>query len=353
MMINISVENGTPVYSFGSGNEKTKRDYKGRSLLEFLENYTVIDIETTGLSPQFDSIIEIAALRIQDGKCIDKFSSLIKPDEKYEYEDDDDVDYIIDDDGKRYYYINSFISQLTGITNAMLHDAPTINLVLPNFQKFVGDDIIIGHNVNFDINFLYDNFNETLGIAFSNNFIDTMRIARRVLADLPHHRLKDLSEYYSLETESYHRAEKDCHVTNECFLRLQHDIKEKYGDISTFITEIKSISYKSIKAKDIQSSNGNVDISHPLYGKKCVFTGALEKLKRKDAMQIVADLGGINQDNVNSETNLLILGNNDYCSTIKGGKSAKQKKAEMLKLKGNDIEILPESVFYDMVCIDS
>ena len=76
-------------------------------------------------------------------------------------------------------------------------------------------------------------------------------------------------------------------------------------------------------------------------------------MKRKDAMQIVADIGGINQDNVTAETNYLILGNNDYCSTIKDGKSIKQKKAEKLKLKGNDIDILPENVFYDMIDVDN
>ena len=72
-------------------------------------------------------------------------------------------------------------------------------------------------------------------------------------------------------------------------------------------------------------------------------------MARKEAMQIVANLGGINQDNVNKETNYLVLGNNDYCKNIKNGKSNKQKKAEQLKIKGQDIEIISENVFYDMI----
>lgn len=72
-------------------------------------------------------------------------------------------------------------------------------------------------------------------------------------------------------------------------------------------------------------------------------------MPRKNAMQIVADLGGINGDNVTKKTNFLILGNNDYCKSIKDGKSSKQKKAEKLKLSGQDIEIIPESVFYDLI----
>jgi DNA polymerase-3 subunit epsilon len=80
-----------------------------------------------------------------------------------------------------------------------------------------------------------------------------------------------------------------------------------------------------------------------------VFTGKLEKFTRKEAMQIVADLGGINEDGITKKTNFLILGNNDYCSTIKDGKSNKQKKAEQYILNGQDIVIVPETVFHDML----
>ena len=83
--------------------------------------------------------------------------------------------------------------------------------------------------------------------------------------------------------------------------------------------------------------------------KHCVFTGTLERMARKQAMQIVADLGGINENSVTKKTNYLILGNNDYCKTIKDGKSNKQKQAEAYKLQGQDIEIIPETVFYDML----
>ena len=84
-------------------------------------------------------------------------------------------------------------------------------------------------------------------------------------------------------------------------------------------------------------------------GKPACLRETLEKMARKDAMQIVVDLGGLVGNSVTKKTNYLILGNNDYCSSIKGGKSSKQKKAESLKLAGNDIEIISENVFYDMI----
>lgn len=99
----------------------------------------------------------------------------------------------------------------------------------------------------------------------------------------------------------------------------------------------------------IVSEKTEFDQTHPLYGQRVVFTGVLERLARKDAAQIVADLGGINQDNVTRQTNFLILGNNDYCSSIKGGKSNKQKKAELYQLDGLPIQIISENVFYDMI----
>ena len=100
---------------------------------------------------------------------------------------------------------------------------------------------------------------------------------------------------------------------------------------------------------DILGSFRTINIVSPIDGKVCVFTGALEKMLRKDAMQLIANLGGINGDSVTSKTNFLILGNNDYCASIKDGKSSKHKKAEQLILKGQDIQIIPETVFYDMV----
>ena len=106
---------------------------------------------------------------------------------------------------------------------------------------------------------------------------------------------------------------------------------------------------KPVNAKDITTDNTDFDETHPLFGKLCVFTGTLEKMTRKDAMQIVVDFGGQVGNSVTKKTNYLILGNNDYCSSIKDGKSSKQKKAESLKLAGNDIEIISENVFYDMI----
>ena len=169
------------------------------------------------------------------------------------------------------------------------------------------------------------------------------------LKELPHHRLSDLATFYNVSYDGAHRALTDCKITQECFEKLQESILKEYSSLEDFIKNSVSKSKGTINVSEIVSSKDSFDESHPLFGKYCCFTGVLEKMVRKDAMQIVVDCGGFVENNVTANTNYLILGNNDYCSTIKDGKSTKHKKAEQLKLKGNDIEIIPETVFYDMI----
>ena len=149
------------------------REQKGNSLIEFPNKYIAFDIETTGLDPMYDEIIEIGAIKIENGKEVEVFSTLVKP--KYE--------------------IDEFISELTGITNEMVKESPSIDKVLPEFIDFIKDSIILGHNVNFDINFIYDNLIKCDMNPITNDFIDTLRLSRRLLPELKHHRLSDLADY--------------------------------------------------------------------------------------------------------------------------------------------------------------
>lgn len=310
--------------------EKVIRN-KGKNIIAFPDKYCVIDIETTGLSSDFDSIIEVSGILFENGQEVAHYTSLIKPDAVYE-------------DGS---YIDEFIEELTGITNKMLSSAPDPKTVLQEFKDFIGDNILVGHNVNFDINFLYDNFKHYLSAIFNNDFVDTMRLSRILHPEESHHRLVDLSERYNIDYSNAHRSLVDCQITELCYEHLKEEILSQNGSFDNFIEQWRKRRH-GLMAADIHSNNTDFDISHPLFGKVCVFTGTLEKMPRKEAMQLVADVGGINADSVTKKTNFLILANNNYSPLIKGGKSTKQKKAEKLKLEGIDIEVIPENVFYDM-----
>lgn len=313
-------EAGSGDIGFGSN----LRLYKGKSLMVALSDFVSLDIETTGLSTLYDEIIELAAVKYRDGKSVGTFSSLVKPINP----------------------VSDFVTQLTGITNTMLQDAPSLSEILPVFLNFVGADIVVGHNINFDINFIYDAC-ESLGLTpFSNDFVDTMRIARRMYKNLPNHKLDTLIDYFDLNHREIHRGLSDCELTANCFQAMIADI-----DAFEEATKIKRGKYrrKIHSLKELIATEKSENPDSPLYGKVCVFTGTLENFTRKEAAQLVVNIGGIVGDSVTKKTNFLILGNNDYCQTIKNRKSNKQKKAEQLIAEGADLSIIPESVFLDIL----
>lgn len=182
-----------------------KRLYKGHSLIKDIDDYTVLDIETTSLDSFNGEIIEISAIKVRDKKEISYFSELIN----------------IDSD------IGYFTTRLTGITREMLDKGKSLEEVLVSFKEFLGNDIIVGHNVNFDINFIYDAMEEVLECPLTNDYVDTLRISRKLLPNLKHHKLDDLIDYFNLTKRDEHRALNDCILTNEVYLKLCEMLKDK------------------------------------------------------------------------------------------------------------------------------
>ena len=181
-----------------------ERKFKGKSLFEFPSDYTVVDIETNGIG-DYCEIIEVSAIKCRDNKTVDSFSSLIKPTQP----------------------IGWFITNLTGITDATVANAPEAAGVLRDFFDFVGDDIIIGHNVHFDVNMLYDKLWLHNGLVLDNDFVDTLRLARRALPKLCNHKLGTVAEYYGISTRGAHRALRDCEICNGCYLNLKKDLLKR------------------------------------------------------------------------------------------------------------------------------
>lgn len=169
--------------------------------LEFPADYTIVDIETTGLSPLKSEIIELSAVKVRNDAVVDKFSTLIKPKGN----------------------INSFITRLTGISNDMVQKAPDIKSVLPKFMEFLGDDYVLGHNVSFDIRFISLNLKKHLAAEFTNNRLDTMVLSRRY-CQLASHKLESLALHYNVCTDGHHRAMNDCIMTFEVYKNIKKDV---------------------------------------------------------------------------------------------------------------------------------
>ena len=182
-----------------------ERAFKGKCLTSFPRSFTCIDIETTGLSPQYDDIIEVSGIKVENGKTIATFSETINI-------------------GRP---LPPFITALTGITDSELQKSNCAENVLTRFTTFVGGDILLGHNVNFDINFLYDNCLNKTGILFENDFIDTLKIGKRLLPHLKHHKLDDLAAYYDIPPRTLHRALGDCEMTVNCYFKMLDNIEDE------------------------------------------------------------------------------------------------------------------------------
>lgn len=167
----------------------------GRVVSRPLSNYVVIDVETTGLDPEKDRIIELAAVRVVRNEVVDTFTSLVNPDIE----------------------ISDFISNLTGITNEMLADAPRIQDILPSYLDFIGDAVVLGHNVVFDVKFVYCACMRCFSDGFPNNFADTLRWSKRLFPEFDSYKLKDLIDRFNITVDDQHRALSDALAAHQCY----------------------------------------------------------------------------------------------------------------------------------------
>lgn len=156
-------------------------------------SFIVVDIETTGGRAGPGTIIEIGAWRMQGGRMLDSFQSLIRPHSP----------------------IPRFITGLTSITDDMVRTAPPIEEVLPPFREFLGDSVMVAHNAAFDFSFLDFEFRRLFGLGIPNPVICTLRMARRFMPSLKRKRLDALAEHFGLSTHGRHRGLGDARMAAE------------------------------------------------------------------------------------------------------------------------------------------
>lgn len=323
------------------------REHKGKSMIALPSEYVVIDTETTGLDYECCDIIEVSAVKFADGEVMDTFTSLMKPKLVTTY-------YPLRNDGAGEWvtrYVDQFIADLTGITNEMLEEAPEPAEVMPKLMAFLGESVLIGHNANFDVNFLYDAAEATCGTPLTNDFIDTLRIARKVFPELKHHRLADIAQACGVAPDGSHRAEADCLTTAACFEHMRKTILSTQTETEfahRFTSAWKSGNYNKT-LRNITAATDQIDDTNPVFGKIVVFTGAMATMSRKEGFQLVANLGGTPADSITKKTNYLVIGGEEFASCVKNGKTKKMQKAEAYQAKGEEITILSESAFFDMI----
>lgn len=312
---------------------KSKRPGKGQSLVAFPDEYVAVDLETTGTSPAWDEIIEIGAARVRCGEVVGTYQQLVNPG----------------------FEIDPLVVALTGITNEMVSDAPFIANVLPGFTEFLGDSVMVGHNIaGFDANFLYD-AGERIGDPVTNDFVDTMRLARKLHKEWAHHRLGDLRAAFGITDDGAHRALADALATFKAFEHMRREATEAYGSVEGFCEvatkRVRTSSGHAEDYSDIVPTVADFDDSHPFYGKEVVVTGSLGNgWTKRDAAQAVVNCGGTFSKSLRKKsTNYLVVADYSKCRTIKDGMSDKHRKALDYKAKGADIEIIDTDTFFDIL----
>lgn len=156
--------------------------------------FVAIDVETTGLSPIQNELIEISAIKYNGGKKISTFTTLIKPKQRIPY----------------------YITNITGITNEMVEKSPLVEDVMPKLIEFIEDSPIVAHNAMFDYKFIQSYSNNSFS---KNKLIDTVQIGRKLYPKLENHKLGTIAKHIGIKEDGFHRAEFDCECCAKIYMK--------------------------------------------------------------------------------------------------------------------------------------
>jgi len=175
----------------------------GKLINNYVPNYCIFDLETTGINTDSDEVIEISAIKVENGLVVDEFTSLVNPGMP----------------------IPLAASNVNGITDDMVADAPAFEEVLKDFLEFVGDMILVGHNIrSFDMLFIRRDALRYFGQTVGNDYADTWILSSIYLPGLKHHTLVDIAKYYNITISGAHRALNDCRMNQKVYENLAEDI---------------------------------------------------------------------------------------------------------------------------------
>ena len=186
--------------------------------------FVVVDVETTGMSPVDDRITEIAMMRVEDGVLTDEFSSLVNP----------------------LITIPAFITSMTGIDNVMVRDAPTAREVVPFAAEFLGDGVFVAHNAPFDWGFLTHTAKRERDLQLANPQLCTVRLANRILPQLPSKSLGPVAEFLDVRIPDRHRASGDAYATALVLVKFLSYLQKREG-LRT-VNEVLDYQYRGRKS---------------------------------------------------------------------------------------------------------
>ena len=298
--------------------------------VDLLDDFTVIDVETTGLSPNSDAIIQLSAVRYIHHKEHSAYSTCINPQR----------------------HIPSKVTELTGIDDAMVADAPTFAQVSDSFFRFISDSpILTGYNFSFDLRFL----SAAAGFQLQEQYrcFDTLAIARREIHGLCSYKLCDVSSYIGFSTK-FHDSLNDCRACGEIIKFLVSNNVAIDLSLLEFESESNHCSEHLNHLQDYKSrlcsTECPIDLARitpngPLAGKNIVFTGVLS-FGRSTASKMATLAGAFVKSGVSKKTDYLVVGEQDTELVGADGMSTKEERAyQLINEYGIQIKIIGETEY--------
>lgn len=257
------------------------------------------------------------------------------------------------------------LTELHGITKDMVQDAPSVEEVMKNICTIIKDKFLFAHNATYDIHKIIDGCNYYNIVIPNFKYADSLMVAKRTWKGLINYKLNTICEFLNIEL-AHHNADSDAIACGKIILEalrvnnsntieeLLENIKYSLGyyENNTLYkafskalasNKFKKSDYDKVKELSINSNSDSI-----LNGKVIVFTGALS-IKREEAMKLAANCGAIPAASVTAKTNYLVVGNDDYGNFKLGNKSNKMIKAEKLIAKGQDLEMINEDYFFELL----
>lgn len=284
-----------------------------------IKDYVCFDLETTGFGKTAE-IIEIGAIKVRDGATVDRFGELVKPTNR----------------------ISGVVTALTGISQGDVEGARNISEVLPDFLEFIGNDILLGHNIaSFDIPIVRRNVAVEMKAVFEPEYIDTMYLSKSVNG-VPDHKLQTMLDHYGITNARAHRAFEDCEATSKLFNALVADGIAPEVRRSYSYTNIEAAQPVPVK-EDISVTMETEELSS-VAGLRIALTGNFECCSRAEAETALAQMGAKITNSISSKTNYLIVGGmgSDRWKYNNGG--GKIQQATQLGVK-----ILPETAINSLL----
>lgn len=175
--------------------------------LIFETDFVVVDVETTGLSPTEDRLTEISMMKVRNGTLVEEFATLINP--------------LIP--------IPPYITELTGIDNLMVQDAPPAREIVPRIAEFLHNGVFTAHNAPFDWGFVYHTAFRERGIELLNPQLCTARLSRKILPHLPSKSLGPVAKFMDIDIPARHRASGDAYATAMLLIKYLSYLEKRYA----------------------------------------------------------------------------------------------------------------------------